>query len=361
MKHFMERVQGSIQGVRSGFDRLRLRGTKRLLASVQGMSNYLWQRKILLKDFKAHALEVTEQIRQTTEQVAAAAGRPRQYLPSSSQDKEELARTVAARDGVREGLVAVFSCVEPCWSYEIHRDRASKHIHLHGGNRKCLHYYHYFLHPQMGLLHARLQTWFPFTMHICLNGREWLARQLQDAGIGSARRDNCFVAIDDLGRAQALFDAQVQTDWPSLLADLARQVNPAEEQLLAACPVPYYWSVDQSEWATDVLFRSPAELAAWYPRWVQYGMENLHSRAVVRFLGKKVPTEGYGRCTSTVVTDLKERPEGVRIKHRLNDNSIKMYDKQGSVLRVETTINDARDIKVFRPTQGQEDGPKTWP
>jgi hypothetical protein len=57
---------------------------------------------------------------------------------------------------------------------------------------------------------------------------------------------------------------------------------------------------------------------------------------------------------------LKHRPEGIRIKHRLNRNTIKMYDKQGSVLRVETTINDARDRKVFRPKEGQPRGKKSW-
>jgi hypothetical protein len=360
MKQFIQRLGSSVFGALNGFDRLRLRGTKRLLASVKGMASYLWQRNILLKDFKAHALEVTEQIRQGTEQVAAEAGRPLRYLASSSQGKEDLARELATRDGIQTGLIGVFSCVEPCWSYEIHRNRATKHIELQGGIRKCLHYYHYFLDPQMGLLHARLQTWFPFTMHICLNGREWLAQQLEAAGVGYARRDNCFIAVADLDRAQTLLDEQLRMDWPSLLEGIARRVNPAHDRLFAACPVPYYWSVDQSEWATDVLFRSPAELAAWYPRWLRHGMEALGSRDVLRFLGKKVPAHSYGRLTSAVTADLKERPEGVRLKHRLNDNSIKMYDKQGSVLRIETTINDAHDMKVFRPKEGDEAGAKEW-
>src|SRR5262249_44835064 len=173
MKRFLQRLTGNVLGSLSGFDRLRFRGTKRLLASVKGMLSYLWQMDLLLKDFKAHALSMTEQIRAATEQAAQAAGRPVQYLPSSSQSKEELARHIAARDGIRAGLIAVFSCVEPCWSYEIHRNRSNQHIELQGGQRKCLHYYHYFLDPQLGFLHARLQTWFPFSMHICLNGREW--------------------------------------------------------------------------------------------------------------------------------------------------------------------------------------------
>jgi hypothetical protein len=360
MKGFIQRLGNNVLGVLSGFDRLRLRGTKRLLASVRGMASYLFQRQIFLNDFKAHALEITEQIRQATQQVVANTGRPLRYLPSSSQDKEALARELAAQDGIREGLIGVFSCVEPCWTYEIHRDRAARHIHLQGGIRKCLHYYHYFLDPQWGWCHARLQTWFPFTMHVCLNGRDWLAQQMQRAGIGYRQRDNCFVAIDDFERAQELLDKQLCTDWPSVLAGIVRRVNPVDDAIFAACPVPYYWSADQSEWATDLLFRSPGELASRYPRWLRHGMETLHSRDVLRFLGRKVPVHGYGRLTASVTTDLKERPEGIRIKHWVNNNSIKMYDKQGSVLRVETTINDARDMKVFRPKEGDEDGVKDW-
>jgi hypothetical protein len=83
---------------------------------------------------------------------------------------------------------------------------------------------------------------------------------------------------------------------------------------------------------------------------------------VMRFLGRKVPQRGgvNGHFLGEVVTDVKERPEGMRIKHRLNRNSIKMYDKQSSVLRVETTINDARDMKVFRSKEGSAQGPKSW-
>ena len=61
-----------------------------------------------------------------------------------------------------------------------------------------------------------------------------------------------------------------------------------------------------------------------------------------------------------MVSDVKQRPEGLRIKHRVNGNSVKMYDKQGSVLRVETTINDARDLKCYRAAEGNPNGPRTY-
>jgi len=196
-----------------GFDRLRFRGTKRLLANRGGMMSFLFREGVLLKHFKDYALAATERIRRATERIAGAAGRAIRYVARSSQSEEELVRQVARSEGIREGLICILSCVEPCWSYEIHRNREKKEIELQGGWRKCLHYYHYYRHPKLGLLHVRLQTWFPFTVHVCLNGREWLARQMDAAGIGYRQRDNCFVQIADLAGAQTLLDGQLRTDW----------------------------------------------------------------------------------------------------------------------------------------------------
>jgi hypothetical protein len=70
----------------------------------------------------------------------------------------------------------------------------------------------------------------------------------------------------------------------------------------------------------------------------------------MHFLGRPIPASDKlpSHLNADVVSDVKRRQEGVRIKHRLGDNTIKMYDKQGSVLRVETTINDATGFKSFR-------------
>jgi len=119
----------------------------------------------------------------------------------------------------------------------------------------------------------------------------------------------------------------------------------------------YYWSADDTEWASDLLFRSLRRLARLYPQLLRHGMQTFSSPDVLQFLERKVPGHVNGNFTGEVLTDLRRRPEGVRIKHRLNRNSIKMYDKQGSVLRVETTIAHSRDIKVYRRVEGQPDSP----
>jgi hypothetical protein len=240
-----------------------------------------------------------------------------------------MARQVAAREGVQEGLVCVLTAVEVCRSFDIQRNRQAQKLELVSRWRKCLHLYHYFMHPQFGLMHLRLQTWFPFNLWCCVNGREWLARQLDQQQIAYRKRENCLVAVADVARAQALADQQVQTDWAQALEPMVGQVHPLYRTLFPDFPIHYYWSCQDSEWASDILFRTPAALAGLYPHLIRHGMQNLSCAHVMRFLGRKVPTVGscYANFAGEVVSDLKHRPEGLRLKHCVNGNSVKMYDK----------------------------------
>ena len=362
MNSFVQRHSDVVIGQLNGFDRIRFRGSKRLLCNLGGMLSFLWQVQVLLKDFKDYAMSLTDQLRQATVQVAQDHDQKVRYLAGGSQSKEEMARKIAEREGIDKGLIAIFSAVEPCWSYHIHRNAETRHLDLVGGAGKCLHYYHYYWHPQLGFMHVRQQTWFPFTVQICINGREWLARQMDAEGLAYSRAGNCFLGLADVDRAQQLMDSQLRTEWPELLDSLLDLANPVHEAMFSKAKVPYYWSVQQSEWAGDVMFRSADDLSRRYPRLLQHGMTTMGSRDVMRFLGRKVPAHGgvHGNFTGQVVTDLRRRPEGVRIKHYVNGNSVKMYNKQGSVLRTETTINQPRDFKVYRPKEGDPGGEKAW-
>jgi hypothetical protein len=360
MRTFIQRFGQSILGRLHGFDRIRFRGTRRFLANVAGMMGYLWQRQVLLKDFKAFAGNVTAQVRQAAEETALRQGRPIEYLHNSDMAKEDWARNIAKRDGIHQGLIGVLKSVECCRSYEVGPNRAEKKLELRSKPSKCLHYYHYFMDPEVGLTYVRLQTWFPFTVHVGMNGREWLARQMDKIGLRYQRRDNCFAWIEDWDRAQQLMNEQLRTDWPGLLNRLLHQANPALS-IVDAHPTPYYWSMDEGEWASDLAFASSATLAKLAPRLFRHAWLNFGSDDVMRFLGRKTTDQGpHGNFEGEVVTDLKRRADGTRIKHRLNANWIKMYDKQGSVLRVETVINNTRDMKVYRTKEGDEGGEMSW-
>jgi hypothetical protein len=363
VKRFLQRHAAQILGVLSGFDRVRFRGTFRQIAYADGMRGMLGILGVLLKDFQRLALATTATLRADVERVAEKAGLPIQYVASPAVDKEKLVDQRVQERGVgKGGVLAILSSVEVCQSFDIHRNRDRKLLELRPARRKCLHYYLYLDDAMFGRVSVRLQTWFPFTVHLCLNGREWLARQMDAARIGYLRRDNCFATVSDFEHAQKLLDQQLRTDWPKHLTRLLERAAPQWRALLLPFELEPYWSVDESEWATDIAFRSAAALAQRYPRFLHHAITSFGSKDVMRFLSRKVPAHRgmYPTFAGEVVSDLVSRPEGMRVKHRVNRNSVKMYDKQGTVLRVETTINDARDLKAFRPKEGDPQGRKQY-
>ena len=164
--------------------------TLRPLYQPSFMMSYLSRAGVLLKDFAAFASGWTDRVRATAHQLAEQSGRPLTYMHASSQRKELLARDLARRDGLTSGLIGIWSVVEPCLTYFVRRDPQQKKLVLRLEPGKFLHYYFYFLYAQLGLLHLRLQTWFPFPIHLCLNGHEYLKCQLGKAGIAFKALDN---------------------------------------------------------------------------------------------------------------------------------------------------------------------------
>jgi hypothetical protein len=355
-----------IAGSLSGFDRLVFRGSLRKIAYVFGMEGYLWANQVPLKEFGAHVNAISGQVKAAALQCVQEAGRPVQYLQSSKEDKEKIARAIARKNPIREGVVCALTSVEPSWSFDIHRNRETKKLDLVQRSRKCLYVYQYWQHPTLGWLNARIETWFPFSIQICMNGREWLARQMERAGIRYQQQDNCFSWVADWKRAQELMNSQLQANWPELLDGIAHQLNPMHDEIFRRFPIPYYWSTYQSEWATDIVFGKAEELRRLYPLFVHHAMTTFHSPDVLRFLGKKLTASGEvpGHVAAEVTSDLKRRQEGVRIKHRYNDNSVKLYDKAytpvGSVLRAELTMQNPEDFKVYRRPEGDPDAPLAW-
>ena len=362
MNQFLAKHAGSVIGTLSGFDRLVFTGTLRHLAYPAGLKLWLWAASVLLKDFAAHAEAMTRRLKEASEALARRTGRPVLFVRSATASKEAIARKIASEDGIETGLICILTAVEPCWSFQIRRGRDEKRLFLEPATRKCLFLYHYQIHSLFGFMHARIQTWAPFRIQICLNGREWLARSMDKAGLGYVRRENCFTWLEDPDKAQRLMNRQVQAAWPDLLNAVAHQLNPAHEEMFRDFPVQYYWSAHQTEWATDILFRDARTLAGLYPKLVHHGLTTFLSPDVMRFLGRNVPPQGTvpPRLKAEVASDMKTRPEGVRIKHRLGENSLKMYDKQGSVLRVETTINDPAGFKVWRTPEGKPRAAPDW-
>ena len=280
-------------------------------------------------------------------------------MNNSKVSKEETALAIARQHGKTQGLIAVLGCTEPCQKVEVRKNRESKKLEVRIEQGKCLHYYHYYLDAEFGLRYTRLQSWFPFTMHVGLNGRDWLAQQMIKAGIDFVKKDNCFTWIKDFTAAQELMNQQLETAWQPLLDGWARESFPLGETLLKS-EVPYYWSVQEGEFATDIAFRSAADLGRLYPTWVQHAYSTLQSRDLLRYLNYRVRADGRPLALGEVKTTIKELAEGICVRHHVLRNLLKMYDKQESVLRVESSLLDLEHFKVFRTKEGDDDGPKSY-
>jgi hypothetical protein len=273
-----------------------------------------------------------------------------EYVAQSHVRKEEIVAKVLNQRGDHPGLVHILSAMEACPSYRPWHDKQTGKTFLRPDTGKCLHYYFYFMDAELGLVYLRVPTWAPFRLQFYCNGHSWLARQLTAEGIAFTAADNAFVRIDDWQRAQDLADA--------LSPDLLHRV--LDRYAALCCPVldvfgqSYHWSLMQVEYATDLVFRSAATLKPLYEQLVRESVLSVKAEQIATFLGHKIAPQ----LTREIGSQFSTRIEGTCIKHRFGSASVKMYDKFGCVLRIETTTNDVSFFKHHRKVEHRQ-GPAT--
>ena len=116
----------------------------------------------------------------------------------------------------------------------------------------------------------------------------------------------------------------------------------------------YYWCIDQCEFATDINFKSRQDLENIYKTLVETTYFTFSSEDIYSFFGRNV-SRIHTFTNGEIVSDLRHRYQGYRIKFKINNNQIKMYDK-GNNLRIEVTINNPKDFKVLKTKTNDETG-----
>lgn len=353
MQSFIAKHAGQISAVLSCFDRLIVRGHLPM-ASVSYFWTWMRSKGIGLnlknlpegwRSFKEAAPWFAEKVKAHAQTIAARAGRPYKHLASHQESMEDKARALAEQDGIREGLVCVYSMLEKCRTFRI---RYGEHgPELDKDLRVCTVFYFYYLDRTFGLMHVKIQSWFPFTVQVYVNGHEWLARQLARQGIAFEKVDNAFVKLADAKRAQQALSAFWQRDWPKFLDGLARQVNPLMDDWLAG--QNYYWVIDEAELSTDVLFSDRQALATLRPRLYEHAARCFGAEQIMSFLGRKYRETFQG----DIKTYWHRREPGAAVRHCVKRNVLKMYDKHGVVLRIETVINQPKEFFVHRTLHKQ--------
>jgi hypothetical protein len=345
-----ERYDERIAGVLSCYDRMVITGTVPVICYAEGMTRFLYASGIRIFDYPAFAMKLRDHVRDNAAKLASEAGVAIEHIAKSHIRKEDVVARVLAQRGGHPGLVHVVSAMEACDSYRPWHDKPSGKNYLRPDSGKCLHYYFYFMDADLGLIYLRVPTWSPFRLQFYCNGHNWLARQMTKQGIGYTMADNSFIRIDDWQRAQELAD----TLSPDLLH---RILDGYAAQCCPVCDVfgqSYHWSLMQVEYATDLAFRSTTTLGPLYEQLVRQSVLSVKAEQVASFLGRQITSQ----LAQEVGSQFSTRIEGTCIKHRLGKSSIKMYDKCGIVLRIETTTNDVSFFKHHRKVE-HRDGPPT--
>jgi hypothetical protein len=346
MELFTERHADKISGELSCLDRVVITGTIPGICHAEAMSAYLRFKSIRIFDYARWAEPLREQIRQNAQRLAEEAGLSIEHLRHSNVRKESLVRDILKKRGTHEGLVCIFSAMEACPSYKPWHDKPSGRTFLKADTGKCLHYYFYFIDTDLGLFFLRVPTWAPFRLQFYFNGHGLLEAALRKRQIEARMLDNAFVHVADWLAAQRLSDQLKPERLHRKLDRYARQFCPP----IALFESGYHWSLMQVEYATDIIFRRQQELAPIYEALVRTAVHAVKADNVATFLGRKL----YGQYRDELGNDFQTRIQGTRIKHYMGKAAIKMYDKHGLILRIETTVNDVSLFKHHRRVEHRD-------
>lgn len=340
MKLLTETHSEHIRGILSCFDRIVIQGSLHPLCYAQGMTSFLNKRKIRIFDFKQFAQPFRDTLIQNAQRIARENNLEIEYIRKKNFRKEDRIAEIIKKRGNHPGLVHIFSAPELCTAYEPWHDKEAKRSFLRPGTGKCLHYYFYFIHDVLGLCYVRVPTWIPFRLQIYFNGHNYLATHLRKRKINYQLLDNTFVDIDNFEKAQEIANQFDVERLHQILDDLAKKYCPVIDTL----QLNYHWTIMQLEYATDIVFFQKEYLQDMYDTLTRTAIHTVKPEHIATFLGKKL----HGNYQDEMGNRFDTRIQGTRIKHTMGDSSLKMYDKFGTILRIETTTNNVSSFEHYR-------------
>jgi hypothetical protein len=338
---FCDKFASIISWVLSCFDRVLFKGHLPISRADQFERFVDYVLKIRRADFlKVVAPDWSDRLVEHAKHFAEQSRRPYLFFTGKI-DKDAWAREQLQTSPIEVGLVGILCVMEACRTFKLVPGQGRPGFVCRPVPQRVL--YYYFVDADLGFIHIRLQTWAPFTCQVYANGHDYVARQLKHKGIPFEQVDNAFVELGDVAAAQRAADRFAKLPWPKLLERYAQQINPLLQAELKG--MTHYWVVDQAEYATDIRFASRHALAGLFLRLLEFAVLTFSPKKIFGFLGRK----WHDQFDGEVHTHYKSvREPGTCLKHYMKQNWLKMYDKLGILLRVETVINQPGEFKVFR-------------
>lgn len=346
MELLNERYSKEIIGTLGCYDRIVITGTLPVLCFAQGMTSYLYSKGVRIFDYPKFAEPYKEKLRENTERLAKESGIEIEFVKNSKARKEDIVRKAVKKNGKIHGLLHILSAMEMCPTYKPWHDKTTGKTFLKGNTSKCLHYYFYYQDEELGYGYIRVPTWCPFRLQVYFNGHSLLANELKKQDIGYSMIDNAFDFIDDFEKAQELSDSIKVEKLHKAMDRLADIYCPVYKEFGQV----YHWSIMQAEYSTDIIFKNQDVLQPIYQELVKVAIHTVKPDNIATFLGQKL----HWKYEGEVGNNYNVRIEGSKLKHTMGDVSIKIYDKFGKILRIETTVNNISFFKHYRTVEHRD-------
>lgn len=338
---FQSRFESDIEAAIGCPDRVIFKGHM-FQGGSRELNRFVDRLGILRKDFIPHLDALSEQLANHAKELAGQAGARYEPPNQKTYDKEKRVDEIDRERRHPDGLVAVLCVMEHSTAVRLIGGKNRPELKFMARPQRVL--YYYYNDQQFGRIHVRVETWFPFTVQVYVNGHSWLGQQMARLRMGFVQEDNAFTELDDPKRAQALADKFIRLDWVSILEKWSRPLLPVLKHPWF-CRMNHHWTTDQFEYSVDLIFRSPERLAKLFPLLLIHALTCFSARDVLTFLGRRLAHSFDGE----VITQCKrDRIPGARIKHSVRHNWLKMYDKSGRILRVEMVLNQANEFQILR-------------
>lgn len=203
-------------------------------------------------------------------------------------------------------------------------------------------YYFYGVDRDFGPFFLKFCSYFPYTAKLCLNGHEYLKRQLAQEGIAFEALDNGVLSCADPVRAQAICDGlsaeRIDAFFRKWLAILPHPYT-AEDR---AAGYRYDLSILQAEFSLTQVLDRPVQGRIFFEDVIRENLDLGRPDHVQLIFARRVTKRTPGRFRTRVITDGVVPSLHVDYKH----SRIKQYHKEGRALRTETTINDTQDFAI---------------
>jgi hypothetical protein len=204
------------------------------------------------------------------------------------------------------------------------------------------HVYFYINDREFGEMFIKVSTYFPFAVKVCLNGHEWVKRQLEKKAIAYGPLDNGFLHCAEPGRLQRQCDALSERDIENVFRRWVRALPWPLTAADRAAGFGHQLSIRQMEVSLTQVMREPRRGREFFEAVIRDNLDLGRPERVALVVDRKIRRDTPGRFATRVIT--RDIHPSLHISYKHTD--LKQYYKEGRALRTETTFNESRDFGV---------------